>query len=138
MHEYECFTHSWPSGPNDTSWRCPGCAMDSAIKETRGKAKLGLTARLSDSSGHAWDVIRKRIRERDNYHCRMCRRPIDDGEVDHIKPLEQGGSNADDNLQLLCRPCHKRKTATDRGYVQRTGWRNGVPTNPSHHWNTEA
>ena len=34
-------------------------------------------------------------------------------EVDHIVPLRRGGTNAFDNLQTLCRPCHQRKTAEE-------------------------
>lgn len=32
------------------------------------------------------------------------------GECDHIVPLWEGGTDDEDNLQLLCRPCHKAKT----------------------------
>ena len=33
--------------------------------------------------------------------------------VDHIVPLWAGGANEDENLQLLCEPCHKVKTARE-------------------------
>ncbi len=40
-------------------------------------------------------------------------------EVDHIKPLREGGARLDQiNLQALCKPCHSRKTA--RGGVRRS------------------
>jgi len=33
-------------------------------------------------------------------------------DADHITPVEHGGGSCDlDNLQTLCHPCHKRKTA---------------------------
>lgn len=32
-------------------------------------------------------------------------------EVDHIIPLQHGGSDTDDNVQCLCKPCHEIKTA---------------------------
>ena len=35
-------------------------------------------------------------------------------EVDHIIPKAQGGNESDDNLQLLHRHCHARKTAHDQ------------------------
>ena len=40
-------------------------------------------------------------------------------EVDHIRALEFGGTNAPDNLQGLCHDCHADKTGEDRGYRKR-------------------
>jgi len=38
-------------------------------------------------------------------------------EVDHIKPISQGGDKWDrDNLQPLCQQCHARKTASEVGF----------------------
>lgn len=34
-------------------------------------------------------------------------------ELDHIVPLIDGGSHDTSNLQTLCTPCHKRKTARE-------------------------
>jgi 5-methylcytosine-specific restriction endonuclease McrA len=34
-------------------------------------------------------------------------------ELDHIVPLIDGGSHADENLQSLCTPCHTAKTADE-------------------------
>ncbi|HMR01747.1 MAG TPA: HNH endonuclease [Candidatus Competibacter phosphatis] len=39
-------------------------------------------------------------------------------EVDHITPLANGGTHAEENLQALCKSCHSRKTA-----AQSLGWR---------------
>lgn len=48
-------------------------------------------------------------------------------ELDHVVPLHKGGSNDDDNLQGLCRPCHSAKSAQERGFKPRVeigldGW----------------
>jgi 5-methylcytosine-specific restriction endonuclease McrA len=44
--------------------------------------------------------------------CAYCRTGIKDGyEVDHIQPPALGGSNWPRNLQLLCAPCNRRKSA---------------------------
>jgi 5-methylcytosine-specific restriction protein A len=37
-------------------------------------------------------------------------------DVDHIVPIFKGGQDVEDNVQILCKPCHKRKTHTDCGY----------------------
>jgi len=48
-------------------------------------------------------------------HCLILDRVSLAAEVDHIRPLAQGGARLDpDNLQALCRSCHSLKTATDR------------------------
>jgi 5-methylcytosine-specific restriction endonuclease McrA len=34
-------------------------------------------------------------------------------ELDHVVPLIEGGGHEPSNLQTLCAPCHKRKTARE-------------------------
>jgi 5-methylcytosine-specific restriction protein A len=34
-------------------------------------------------------------------------------DIDHIKPLALGGEDVDENVQVLCKACHKAKTRTD-------------------------
>ncbi|WP_139157546.1 HNH endonuclease, partial [Enterobacter hormaechei] len=34
--------------------------------------------------------------------------------VDHIIPKAHGGTDDDSNLESLCWPCHRKKTATER------------------------
>lgn len=49
-----------------------------------------------------------------------CRIKLGDGERiewDHIQPLAMLGRDDIDNLQPLCRACHKVKTATDAGHI---------------------
>lgn len=40
--------------------------------------------------------------------------PTSNLEVDHRVPLWRGGTNDTDNLWLLCRGCHKRKTSREQ------------------------
>lgn len=74
----------------------------------------GATPRIR---GDTWMAIRRRVLLRDRYTCQGCGLVRSDHEIDHRVPLEQGGSNNDDNLQSLCRTtdghegCHARKTA---------------------------
>lgn len=68
---------------------------------------------------------RERIRARDCGLCQECKRQgrISIGTVvDHIKPLCDGGSDNDDNKELLCQtPCHDLKTAREAAARARGG-----------------
>ena len=50
-----------------------------------------------------------------DYKCGNCRKDLVDREFDcdHIVPLANGGKNAVDNLQALCKPCHKYNTSKE-------------------------
>lgn len=52
--------------------------------------------------------------ERRNIGCGVNFEEGRDFEVDHIKRLEDGGSNNPTNLQTLCKKCHKEKTLTEK------------------------
>jgi 5-methylcytosine-specific restriction endonuclease McrA len=60
---------------------------------------------------------RKRVHvlQRDNYICQHCCEayPETNLEADHIVPLHLGGEDTIDNMQCLCIPCHKIKTAAE-------------------------
>lgn len=65
-------------------------------------------------SGRRLQAINERIKLRDMYQCQLCGCITDVGQVDHIKPLAQGGHDVDNNKQWLCVPCHDRKTNSER------------------------
>jgi 5-methylcytosine-specific restriction protein A len=49
--------------------------------------------------------------------CRMCLkqgREVRSEQVDHVKPLAWGGTDARSNKQALCRPCHEAKSKAER------------------------
>ena len=77
-----------------------------------------------DRSTHWKDVVRPRIFERDGWRCRECGKAAR-LEVDHVIPLHKGGTNLDDNLQSLCRKCHRRKTWIEgKGKYERKNFHN--------------
>lgn len=83
--------------------------------------------------GSQWAKIRRRILKRDKGLCQACLalgkyRPAK--SVDHIKPKFEGGDDADENLQSLCKPCHDAKTASEnrRARGSAEGW--GVVKSP--------
>lgn len=63
-----------------------------------------------------WRAKRQRILLRDAYVCRDCGR-VTSGQaahVDHVVPLEDGGTDADENLACRCSACHGRKTRAEQ------------------------
>lgn len=69
--------------------------------------------------GTAWDKLRKRILTRDKHLCQPCKdkgRLTAAKQVDHIKSKANGGTDAEDNLQSICIPCHNDKTITEKGH----------------------
>jgi hypothetical protein len=57
---------------------------------------------------------KKFVAAQQGWKCGDCKRQLPGWfEVDHVIPLQHGGSNAVDNLVALCRDCHGKKTAFD-------------------------
>lgn len=56
-------------------------------------------------------------------------------EVDHIRPLHDGGTDDFDNLVGLCREHHLAKSVRERGATYHGGCdANGIPLDAAHHW----
>jgi len=66
-----------------------------------------MSALTESGSTHRWRKIRQRIINRDRGICQHCGNEGD--SVDHIVPRNQGGTDDDYNLQLLCRTCNSSK-----------------------------
>lgn len=64
--------------------------------------------------------------------CQQCGRPGRKLQVDHVRPVSQGGGHGLDNLQALCSgpgSCHARKTAADSNRNSRA--RRAAPDPPA-------
>nr|WP_244808105.1 HNH endonuclease [Caballeronia zhejiangensis] len=116
-------------------WRCPHCAAESKIENKskstyRRKPDYGSPDKRL--SGSARLKRNDRIRERDGFKCKHCNVAVRRGEVDHIIPLKDGGTEDDSNCQLLCSTCHADKTNRDMGYrVKRHVGVDGIPLDGS-------
>ena len=71
-----------------------------------------VTGGYPERERHVPPVIRRAVIARDGGRCRHCGQPGTD--IDHI----EGGSCEMENLQLLCRTCHNKKTKA--GLVETT------------------
>lgn len=65
--------------------------------------------------------VRKAIIDRAKGKCEACDAPLKpgEGEVDHILPDALGGKPEAANGRLICRVCHKAKTAADIGRIRK-------------------
>jgi hypothetical protein len=60
------------------------------------------------------ETKKKYIASQQNWKCEQCKEQLTAWfEVDHIKRLDQGGTNDVQNLVALCRNCHGEKTSME-------------------------
>ena len=83
------------------------CSAHKMTDNDRGRASS------RERYGKNWQKLRKLVIERDPV-CTApgCLEPTD--EVDHIVRTSKGGDDSLDNLQGLCRRCHRTKTTAER------------------------
>jgi 5-methylcytosine-specific restriction endonuclease McrA len=69
---------------------------------------------------HEWKLrsdpryLRKHVWLRDKGMCRRCGEVTADWEADHITPVHKGGGECGlENMQTLCKRCHRLKTYED-------------------------
>ncbi len=93
------------------------CESHAGEERTRGwlpDAKRG--TRHERGYGADWEKRREHVLYRDNGLCQPCLREgrcTPATAVDHVKEKADGGTDDDDNLQAICDPCHKAKTARE-------------------------
>ena len=71
--------------------------------------------------GSEWDRLRAQALERDAGLCQLCLEageinmhgPGNRHQVDHVVPRAEGGTDALENLQTICRAHHAQKTAQE-------------------------
>ncbi|OOS05970.1 HNH endonuclease [Moraxella cuniculi] len=63
--------------------------------------------------GRPWRRLRQQILLRDRYTCQICHRVGGRLELDHVINKANGGSDNQENLQILCHDCHQQKTKAE-------------------------
>jgi len=90
-----------------------GAAPVSRLAEAGPEATA---AHEREHTGRPWRRIRARVLKRDCGMCVPCRQAerftlaVD---VDHVRPVWEGGTDDDGNLQSICSDCHKEKSARE-------------------------
>ena len=60
------------------------------------------------------ETKKKYIASQQNWKCNQCKQQLTAWfEVDHVRRLDQGGTNDVNNLVALCRNCHGEKTSME-------------------------
>lgn len=105
-----CRKRGCPGTTTDRSGYCDKHRNEGWQQHQAGKS------RHQRGYGSKWDNIRARVLSRDKHICQSCLQQgkiVTATTVDHITAKAHGGTDADHNLQSLCWPCHRRKTATE-------------------------
>jgi len=73
--------------------------------------------------GRPWRRKRERVFNRDKFLCQICLQQgrvtaielsgKDAGVCDHRIPIAEGGTDHEENLQTICQPCDREKTAQE-------------------------
>ena len=72
------------------------------------------TSGKTSSKRSVSETKKKYVAAHQNWKCQKCRQQLTAWfEVDHVKRLDQGGTNDINNLVALCRNCHGEKTSME-------------------------
>ncbi|AVZ15490.1 MULTISPECIES: HNH endonuclease [Enterobacter] len=106
-----CRKRGCPGTTTDRSGYCPKHINEGWQQHQRGQS------RHQRGYGSKWDRLRPIVLGRDKHLCQECLRngrytPAE--TVDHIIAKANGGTDDLSNLESLCKPCHRAKTAVER------------------------
>jgi 5-methylcytosine-specific restriction protein A len=72
-----------------------------------------LDERRARTKTREWRELRRQIRERDRNKCWACGIDAPAGQLDHLVPVCDGGTDHTSNLAWICVPCHRSKSASE-------------------------
>jgi 5-methylcytosine-specific restriction endonuclease McrA len=81
-------------------------------------------ARERDNGGKLSRGLAAKLFKLQRGKCPCCKQPLGDNfHLDHVVPIALGGSNTDDNIQLLRQRCNNQKSAKDPiDFMQQRGF----------------
>lgn len=80
------------------------------IERAQATVAMGTAPRNSTTRRSIPDDVKQYIWARDEGTCRACG-STSELQFDHVIPVSMGGSNNTENLQILCGPCNRSKSA---------------------------
>ena len=104
--------------------RINGAAWKAANPDRRSIHSQNRRARKGAANGRLSPGLAKRLYVLQKGRCPCCMEPLgEDYHLDHVMPLALGGSNIDDNMQLLRAVCNLKKHAKHPvDYMQERGF----------------
>ena len=93
--------------------------ISALIKDSDVTNQKGIYWYVFDGDDHHLQIrafdgnMKQRVYERQQGICPLCGKhfEIEQMEADHITPWSQGGHTTEDNCQMLCRDCNRRKSS---------------------------
>jgi hypothetical protein len=102
---------SWYAANRETR-KLSQAAWAKANPEAQRMYNHNRRARKLANVGNLSKGLAKKLFKLQKGKCPCCQKPLgDDYHLDHIVPLALGGSNTDDNIQLLRQQCNSQKHA---------------------------
>lgn len=93
-------------------WKYCACRLDEASYDALGEL-FACFFRKDDSRLRYSKRMRRKLAQRQEYHCAICGEPItEEAELDHKIAWIYVGDRLEDNLQLLCHACNNGKRAS--------------------------
>lgn len=111
LDKVKASTAAWRAA-NSEKFKATYAAWNDANPEKRRIIGRNRRARKREVGGRLSGGIAKRLFKLQRGKCTCCSKPLgDDYHLDHIMPLALGGTNTDDNVQLLRAECNRSKYA---------------------------
>jgi 5-methylcytosine-specific restriction endonuclease McrA len=78
-------------------------------RQAKVRSEINRRAKKLKSGGRIGVLLYDKLYVLQKGRCVVCRDAFEKMDMDHIFPLALGGSNAEENIQLLCSLCNNRK-----------------------------
>ena len=112
MNAAKNYIHVLPIDRQSKNMIQPFLNKDNEHSNERSIEKIKSSSRTHKRS--VSETKKKYIASQQNWKCNQCKQQLTAWfEVDHIKRLDQGGTNDVQNLVALCRNCHGEKTSME-------------------------